>query len=45
MYKEFVFSDLSYRLLIYNYNDYERLMRTDGEYAGHVEFERISQSR
>lgn len=43
MYTDFVIGDLSYRLAIYNYNDYEHLMSTDGEYAGHVELECISQ--
>jgi hypothetical protein len=42
MYKEFVIGDLSYRLLIYNYNGYEHLMNIDGEYAVHVELECIS---
>jgi len=41
-YKEFGIGDLSYRLPIYNSNDYEYLMSLDGEYAGHVELECIS---
>jgi len=43
VYKEFVIGDISYRLPIYNSNDYEQLMSLDGEYAGHVELECISQ--
>jgi len=33
VYKEFVIGDLSYRLPIYNSNDYEQLMSLDGDLA------------
>jgi len=39
VYKEFVIGDISYKLPIYNYNEYEHLMSIDGEYAGHVKLE------
>jgi hypothetical protein len=42
MYKKFVIGDFSYRLPIYNYNYYEHLMITNGEYADHVELGCIS---
>jgi len=42
VYKEIVIGDLSYRLPIYNSNDYEHLMNIDGEYADHIELEYIS---
>jgi hypothetical protein len=42
VFKEFFIGDLSYRLHIYNYNDYEHLMSIGGKYAGHVVLECIS---
>jgi hypothetical protein len=39
VYKNVVICDLSYKLHIYSYNEYEYLMSTDADYARHVELE------
>lgn len=42
MYKKIIIGNLSHKLCNYNYNDYEYLMGTDGEYVDDVQLECVS---